>query len=213
MSFYQTVRERLKIRQSGFDFIFNYLSEVENPIIVETGCSRLPDHFENDGQSSILFDRYISENRGQFFTVDNSEESYKFCLESFICEKSKVTLSDSVIYLKSLNDHLLSTDQKIDVLYLDSRDASHTDSELTKESALHHLYELVAILPSVKKGGLICVDDNWVEISHRVLPEDINSNLGQDTFTFLGKGKYIEQCMRLLGVQPCHIGFQMIWKY
>jgi hypothetical protein len=213
MSFYQTVRERLKIRQAGFDFIFNYLSKIQNPLIVETGSSRLPDNFENDGQSSILFDRYVLENGGNFFTVDNSEKSYKFCAESFICDKSKVTLSDSVSYLKSLSDHLLSNSQQIDVLYLDSQDALQTDQEITKQSALHHLYELIAILPSLKKGCLICVDDNWIEIGHRVLPDNINQKLGQNTFTFLGKGKYIEQYMRLVGKEPCHIGFQMIWSY
>ena len=195
MQFYNDVRDRLKHRQSGFDYIFDYLKTIEDPFIVETGCARQLDNYEGDGQSSLLFDKYIKEYNGYFWTVDLAEESVNYSKSKMTSENSIVTLGDSITQLKQLNKILLEQEKKIDFLYLDSFDAPRNNPEVLFRSALHHLYELSTIMPSLKSGALIGVDDNWVE----------NDRLE-------GKGKIINDYMSKLGIEPCEVGYQLFWR-
>jgi hypothetical protein len=151
MQFYYDVRIRLQNRISGFDYIFEYLKTIENPLIVETGCARQEDNYHGDGQSSLLFDKYINEYGGEFFTVDIGEKEVEYCLSKMICKNTHVTLDDSLNYLKQLNETLLSQNRKIDFLYLDSEGGT--------DIALHTLEELKIIMPSLKEGCLIGIDD------------------------------------------------------
>jgi hypothetical protein len=162
MKFYNEVRNRLSIRACGFDYVFQYLRTIDNPVIVETGCARKEDNYEGDGMSSLLFDAYINEYGGSFYTVDISEESINFC-KSKMSNKSSITCGDSILYLKKLNEKFQSEDKKIDLLYLDSFDAPRNNPQQLWESQEHHFFEFITILPSLKKGALVCVDDNWTE--------------------------------------------------
>lgn len=52
---------RLARREETFRKMFKYLDELSQPVsIVETGCTRLKGNWAGDGQSTVLFDRYIS---------------------------------------------------------------------------------------------------------------------------------------------------------
>ena len=196
MQFYDDVRSRLGHRQSGFDYIFDYLKTLKEPLIVETGCARQLDNYEGDGQSSLLFDKYINEYGGYFWTVDLSEESVNYSRSKVISENSAVALGDSITKLKELNSILLQSEKKINFLYLDSFDAPRDQPEVVYMSAVHHLYELVTIAPSLADGALIGVDDNWVE----------NGQLA-------GKGQFVFDYMQKSGRPLCHDGYQLFWKW
>jgi len=198
MQFYNDVRDRLGHRQTGFDYIFDYLKTIEDPFIVETGCARQLDNYEGDGQSSLLFDKYIKEYNGYFWTVDLAEESVNYSKSKMTSENSIVTLGDSITQLKQLNDLLPINDRKIDFLYLDSFDAPRDNPQVVQQSALHHLYELLTIAPSLKPGALIGVDDNWIEIQN-----------GQQVLA--GKGQFIFDYMNKSGRQLQHNGYQLFW--
>ena len=196
MQFYDDVRSRLGHRQSGFDYIFDYLKTLKEPLIVETGCARQLDNYEGDGQSSLLFDKYINEYGGHFWTVDLAEESVNYSRSKVISENSAVALGDSITKLKDLNSILLQSEKKINFLYLDSFDAPRDEPEVVYMSAVHHLYELVTIAPSLADGALIGVDDNWVE----------NGQLA-------GKGQFVFDYMQKSGRPLCHDGYQLFWKW
>jgi hypothetical protein len=198
MQFYNDVRSRLGHRQSGFDYIFNYLKTIENPSIVETGCARQLDNYEGDGQSSLLFDKYIKEYGGYFWTVDLAEESVNYSKSRMTSENSVVTLGDSITQLKKLNELLPVNDRKIDFLYLDSFDAPRDNPEVVQQSALHHLYELLTIAPSLKTGAVIGVDDNWIEVRN-----------GQQCI--MGKGQFVFDYMNKSGRTLQHNGYQLFW--
>jgi hypothetical protein len=195
MKFYQEVRSRLGGRVVGFDYIFNYLNTIDKPLIVETGCARQENNYEGDGQSSLLFDKYIHQYGGNFWTVDISSQSVLYCLQNIVSERTLVHEMDSIFFLKELNDQLLSMNKKIDFLYLDSFDAPRDNPEVVFISALHHLYELMAIMPSLKQNALIGVDDNW------------NEN-GQ----MKGKGQLIADYMSKINNHPVLNSYQMLWK-
>jgi hypothetical protein len=196
MQFYNDVRNRLGHRQSGFDYIFNYLKTLEDPFIVETGCARQLDNYEGDGQSSLLFDKYTKEYGGYFWTVDLAEESVNYSKSRMTSENSVVTLGDSITRLKQLNEKLAK--DPIDFLYLDSFDAPRDQPQVVQQSALHHLYELLTIAPSLKPGALIGVDDNWFEVRN-----------GQEVVA--GKGQFILDYMNKSGRPLVHNGYQLFW--
>jgi hypothetical protein len=196
MKFYSEIKGRLGYREKGFDLIFDYLKNIKNPLIVETGCARQKDNYFGDGQSSVLFDRYIDEYGGKFITVDISEQSVEYCKSRVISPNTNVVLHDSIIYLKILNEQLQSQNKKIDFLYLDSFDAPKEEPKTIFNSALHHLYEFTTILPSLKKGSLIGVDDNWIE------------NGSMD-----GKGRFVLDYMNKIECPLIYNGYQLFWIF
>ena len=195
MQFYNDVRPRLGHRMMGFDYIFNYLSRIKEPLIVETGCARQDNNYEGDGQSSLLFDKYIAERGGHFITVDIAEESIQYCKSKMTSEHSLVVKNDSVSFLQQLNQKLISDGKKIDFLYLDSFDAPRDQPDVVYNSALHHLYELMTIMPSLAQGALIGVDDNWNEDGK-----------------MKGKGQLIADYMSKIGNEPTLNLYQIFWK-
>ncbi len=200
MQFYYDVREKIGgHRQSGFDYVFEYLKGVDKPLIIETGCARQEDNYFGDGQSSLLFDKYVQEYGGEFYTVDISTESIEYC-RSKVSTKTTVVQEDSITFLKELNQSLLKQNKKIDFLYLDSFDAPRDQPEVCYQSAMHHLYELLTIAPSLKQGALIGVDDNWVENKDNL-------------HMLMGKGQLIFDYMRKVNNPLVKDGYQMFWKY
>ena len=178
-------------RSTGFDFVFNYLKDIKDPFIVETGCARIVGNYTGDGQSSLLFDKYTNEYGGEFITVDLSPDSVANCRKQMVCPRTAVVESDSVSYLYDLNEKLKTQSRQIDFLYLDSFD--YTDHQ-RMESATHHLKELLAIQDSLKPGALIGVDDNWFNGDQRT-----------------GKGFLVLQYLEAYGIKPAFDGYQIFW--
>ncbi len=68
--FDQIASPKLAVREKTFRKIFNHLDKFDEPIIiVETGCARLENNWSGDGQSTIMFDKYIN------FRDQNSQHS------------------------------------------------------------------------------------------------------------------------------------------
>jgi hypothetical protein len=57
--YFNEVSERLGKRRSSFDTMFEFLSEIKHPTIIETGTYREENNYEGDGCSTLLFDKYI----------------------------------------------------------------------------------------------------------------------------------------------------------
>ena len=81
-NFFNSIKDKLGIRKTSFSMIFEYLDKQQGPInIVETGCLRIKDNFDGDGQSTLLFDKYTlgRENGSKVYTVDINPNATKVC--------------------------------------------------------------------------------------------------------------------------------------
>ena len=103
--YFDQIAPRLGVRKISFRKIFDYLDKLLDPIIiVETGCLRIKDNFEGDGQSTLLFD-YYTKFRGKgskVYTVDIDPEATKNCSE-MVSKNVDITTADSVGYLNKLS--------------------------------------------------------------------------------------------------------------
>jgi hypothetical protein len=169
-------------RKESFEKMIAHLKTIDNPLIVETGCSRQLDNWGGDGMSTVIFDKYINEYGGEFNAVDINLDNVKMA-QSLVSDKTTVHCSDSVSWLWNFN----KLGKKIDLLYLDSFDF---DQHNPGPSMCHHLFELTAIRPSLKKGTMIAVDDN---------------------FGYFGKGMLVKHFMEHIGNPIVHTGYQLIW--
>ena len=179
---------RLGVRRDGFLSMFSLL-EAARPQgdfrIVETGSMRVPGNWEGDGQSTVLFDHFVTFHGGELLTVDLSPECGDLIAQA--CSAQVLfTCEDSVRYLHKLSN---AGDQRIDLLYLDSFDL---DVNQPMPSAFHHVKELLAIWPVLRPGALIVVDDN---------PADS-----------IGKGFLVENFLDHIGVPKVFDGYQKVWQ-
>jgi hypothetical protein len=148
--------------------------------LVETGSIRKEDNFQGDGCSTLIFSDYSKFNNARFTSIDIDPN----CGD--IIKKLKLNVNfvnqNSLIYLHNRKED-------IDFIYLDSFDY---EKNLEHESSLHHLFELMAILPKLKSGSIIAVDDNY-------------SKQGN------GKGRYIKEYFSSLGIKPMLDGYMLIY--
>jgi len=175
--------EKLFSRKDTFRKVFELLND-KKAVILETGTLRIKDNWKGDGQSTVLFDKYVQLMGGRFVSIDNNPKNIdtsKSCVSvntEFICEDS----------VKALNK--ISNDEsfpKIDVLYLDSFNLDVTNFH---PSALHHIKELTAISPKLKKGTIIFVDDN----------KRVKSG---------GKGTYVQDYLENIGAKKIFDEYQV----
>jgi predicted O-methyltransferase YrrM len=148
---------------------------------------------KDEGCSTLLFDAYIAEYGGELHSVDINPVNVEYA-QTVVGDSATVYCNDSVAFLGEANRMLAETDQYIDLLYLDSLDFQ----ELTTfyESPVHHLKELCAVISRMKKGSMLVVDDNYMEGAIRK-----------------GKGMYIAEFMKSIGVPLLHDQVHMIWKF
>lgn len=129
--------------------------------IVETGSSAW------GANSSMLFDLYVSNFGGSFNSVDirigPAINLSKKCsnLSNFWCD-------DSANWLSNLVDKSFG---ELNLVYLDSWDV---DPKEPIESALHGLNEFLTILPLLKKGCLVLIDDTPINKEHALLVQGDN---------------------------------------
>jgi len=156
---------KLLHREKTFRKIFEYLDKIPGPInIIETGCVRETNNWGGDGQSTILFDNYISQrdNESICYTVDNNPRSVNAC-KSLVSSRVSVNLSDSVSFLSNLSKKFIEESKKVNFLYLDSYDL---DMNYWYPSAAHHLKELLAIIKVLKQDTLVVVDDCPLNVNY-----------------------------------------------
>ena len=147
--YYEEIKPLLGLRELGFTRIFDYLNNIKDPVIVETGTVREDYNFEGDGCSTILFDNYIGKKGGTLITVDIDPLACKTAKRLTTC--AEINEGESVEFLSTLDGH-------VDVLYLDSFNIYNWLDDW--EASGHHLKELFAAKNVIKDGTLIVVDDN-----------------------------------------------------
>ena len=191
---------KTKDRAPGFRVMIEHLKTIDNPLIIETGCARPPDNvpwgtedisFADDGFSTLIFDQFINEFEGDFYSVDITPRHVEYA-SSKVSDKSNIHCDDSVGWLWYVNKILKEEDRYVDLLYLDSYDYEESDPY---PSMVHHIKELAVILGRMRTGSLIAVDDNVGSGDKR-----------------MGKPKYIAELMKAIGVPLVYEGKQLIWK-
>jgi len=157
--------------------------------IFETGTTRVAGNWEGDGQSTVLFDKFVNFYDGVVFSVDIDPRAIANA-RGLVSYKTQCVCGDSVRFLKSMAD-MTNSRCAADLVYLDSYDLDVDDP---LPSMFHHIKELLA-LGSLASGTLVVVDDNLVYN-------------GKDT----GKGKFVEEYFNNIGVKIIYRGYQMIWQ-
>ena len=117
--FFNEIKDSLGIRKMSFTKIFKYLDTIQGPInIVETGCLRIKDNFNGDGQSTLLFDKYTlsRETGSKVFTVDIDPNATKTC-RSVVSKNVEINTGDSVKYLIELMKKFKSEKKKVSLFY------------------------------------------------------------------------------------------------
>jgi len=199
---------QLAYREDTFRKTFQYLDTCSTPItIVETGCVRLAGNWAGDGQSTILFDRYVSSrgNNSKVHSVDIDPTHVDAC-RKLVGANVDVTVADSVAYLNRLTRQWQDQAVKINLLYLDSFDL---DEIYWFASASHHLKELVAAWRSIDRDTLVVVDDCPLNVK-LVQPRPGGFTIcGAPSVG--GKGQLIAEFAHQVGVEPLFTGYQAGW--
>lgn len=174
---------KLGIRAATFRAVLREALHHKAMSIVETGCIRQADNWEGDGQSTIILSSYVAWNRGSFSSVDISQEAV---------DVAKVLSPNTPIYCQDSVSYLAGYKSVIDLLYLDSFDL---DVKNEHPAALHCLFEFCAARPNLKPGSIVCVDDSLVA----------------EGLVVTGKGRYVAEYMKHIGVNPFTWGYQVAW--
>lgn len=140
-----------------------------------------------DGQSTILFDRFVNFHGGKVLSVDLDAVAVAVA-RSAVSQHTEVVCDDS---LRLLWDLAQRRDWVPDLVYLDSFDCDWDNAHL---SGLHHLKEFAAIRPLLKPGTILAIDDCHNADGRR------------------GKGLYLEDMLIGLGLQPVLSAYQVVWQ-
>lgn len=119
-------------------------------VIIETGSSAW------GCNSSMLFDLYVSAFGGSFDSVDLRAEP-SLALSRRCSNRSRFWVGDSCTWISSLSTQLKESP---DLVYLDSWDV---DPSCPVESALHGLSEFIRLIPCLRAGSLVLIDDTPVD--------------------------------------------------
>lgn len=122
--------------------------------IIETGTTRgadLKSIWGGDGGGTLLFAEWASKNNAFLYTVDICASAFDNAKKFLVPYQSYVQCvqSDSVAFLKQFEG-------TIDMLYLDSYDF---DQNNPGPSQQHHLKEIIAAYPKLKKNSIVMIDD------------------------------------------------------
>lgn len=168
--------------------------------IVETGCMRR-DHgemcFGDDGASTFLLNEFLNYQKSlnphasyHFSSVDINQSNVDYANEVLTKSKylhnPKVYCDDSVHFIGTRCNNL------IDLLYLDSYDIERNNPH---PSQLHHLKELCAAMPHLKKGSIVVIDDHNPFFTNPPI----------------GKGNYVKSFMEDVGATKIFEDYQIGW--
>lgn len=179
---------KLGIRAPTFRAVMREAVSRDVQVIVETGTARQKDNWAGDGQSTIIWNMYAKWNKSRVVTsIDIDEKALQTAQENS-CAKEYMNyiLGDSVKVLTH-------QDQMIDLLYLDSFDV---DMNNAGPAAMHCLFEFCSAKPLLKSGSIVFIDD---------------SPIAGAEFKVGGKGAFVADYFRQLGVHPFTVGYQIAW--
>lgn len=207
--FKEEAEPNLANRAVSFRKIFEYLDQFETPVtIVETGCLRQIGNFAGDGQSTLLFDKYVTwrGDNSHVYTVDLDPKAVEAC-KSVVSDNVTVTCSDSVKYLNSIAQGFIDNDTQITLLYLDSYDV---DWNYWFPSAAHHLKELAVAQRFINHDTLVVVDDCGLNTT--VLMDDKgNLNMLTSHTQIGGKGRLVAEFAGQTGAKALFTHYQIGW--
>lgn len=155
-------------------------------LVVETGGLRKIDNWLGDGQSTRIFDLFVSHHQGFLYSVD-IDPICAVLTRQMCSDRCMAVTADSVSFLRSLPGK-----QAISVLYLDSFDLDVNNPE---PSSRHHVEELREVFELLEPGTVIAVDDNPV----------INGQA-------VGKGLLVQKMLQKRGVPMLYDGYQKVWQ-
>ena len=199
---------RLAHRERTFRRIFEHLDLIEGHItIVETGCARLADNWEGDGQSTVIFDKYITcrDGTSSCHSVDINPTSVAEC-RKLVSQRVEVSQDDSVHYLSLLSRRFLKESKIVDFLYLDSFDL---DMTYWYPSAIHHLKELLAVIRCLDAKTLVVVDD--CPLNGSFIPSDGNQISFVAKPSVGGKGRLVAEYAEAVGATLVFAEYQAGW--
>lgn len=176
-------------RSEGFEILFQELSKIKTRDlqIIETGTVRKPNNWK-DGNSGMMFAEFVKMQGGFVRSVDIKQSAVDAANNFIDQEYFKAYCSDSVEWLKSLEDL-----DKVDLFYLDSYDVKWKDDKLSAE---HHLNEFKAIEPFLN-NCIVGIDDN--------------AFLEDGTRT--GKGRAIYDYLVEKDIYPLWDNYQIIYRF
>ena len=198
---------RLALRANTFRKMFEHLDRLDTPInIIETGCARVKDDW-TDGQSTILFDKYIHHHAAEskLYSVDINKAATDFA-RTLTGPKTALTTDDSVKYLAKLTADFLANGQTADLVYLDAHDL---DWHYWYPSAAHHLMEFCSVLRILRKDTLVVVDD--CANSANFVRNNNNINFISPPI-IAGKGRMVAEFAARIGAKVEFSEYQAGWS-
>ena len=182
--YFDDISPRLNKRRTSFETMFEFLSEIKHPTIIETGTYREENNYEGDGCSTLLFDKYIECHGGNLISIDNDPKA---------CQLARKATTEALVLERDSVEALGEMEGRADLLYLDSYNIEDWNNDWAP--AAHHLKELFAAKNIIRPGTLIVVDDNFVTTAGNLI----------------GKGRLINETMESLGIEPYIFGYQIGW--
>jgi predicted O-methyltransferase YrrM len=182
----------------GLRLAINSLSRTD-ATIVETGTSA----YGTD--SSRLFDLYVRNFSGKFYSVDiNTYPSKR--LRFAKSKRSQFFVMDSVEFL--LNFEELTGKKFVDLVYLDSWDVDWSNP---LPSARHGEKELSALIPYLRPGTILVVDDtpktmSWIPSSNQSVAIDFMNQFG----VLPGKGAFFRTALRDFDFQILYHDYNLV---
>jgi len=177
----------------------------KNPaVIYETGSSAWGTN------STLLFDDYVNSFGGALFTVDNRIEPMVRLVDQ-CSSKTTLCCDDSVEFLTKM----VGRGPAPDLVYLDSWDV---DWSAPVPSAVHGLSEFLTVLPFLRKGSLLIIDDTPkdVAVMREVQPTFVDNFLqSQLTWGFMpGKGVLVNEFIASRGLaKKIFHEYQVVWQF
>ena len=195
-------------REETFKKLFSYLDSLHGPVrIIETGCTRLHGNWAGDGQSTVLFDKYINFRDGEStcMTVDISDRSVQEC-RRLVSQRTEVIQQDSVQFLSKIVKTYAEKNQTITLLYLDSFDV---DMNYWQPSAIHHMKELAIAMRALKSDSLVVVDD--CPATADFIPKENNAIQLFTPSRIGGKGRLVSEFADSVGATRLFAKYQAGW--
>ena len=200
---------RLALRANTFRKMFEHLDRLETAVhIIETGCARFKDDWSGEGQSTLLFDKYIRCHAAEskLYSVDINKSATDYA-RAFIGPNTALTNDDSVKYLAKLTGDFLAIGRTADLVYLDAYDL---DWHYWYPSAAHHLMELCAVLRILRKDTLVVVDDCAIA-AHFVRGANNTINFASPPIIG-GKGRLVAEFAARIGAKVEFSEYQAGWS-
>ena len=147
--------------KKSLSLALNEIDKNENVIIIETGSSAWGTN------SSLLFDKFI-----QYKNLNNPDSSkFYTCdirlnpmlnLYKKVSSNTTLICNDSIKYLTKLSRELNLKNSSF-LIYLDSYDLDYKNPN---PSGLHGFQEFLSVIPFLKKGTVIIIDDSPLDIEN-----------------------------------------------